>query len=101
MTSTQLSLVVVAGLAGVTYRQADYWCRKGFIVAPSLGSGNHRELSSDEAAVLHTMARLVAAGLAPDAAARVARQGDGRGRYELADGVHITLVPPILKGPSV
>ncbi|WP_432856918.1 MerR family transcriptional regulator [Amycolatopsis sp. CA-161197] len=96
-----MSLTVVAGLAGISYRQADYWCRKGFIHVPSKGSGIHRQVGPDEAAVLRTMARLVAAGLAPDAAARVARRGDGRGRYELADGVHITLVPQIQKGPSV
>jgi DNA-binding transcriptional MerR regulator len=83
---------------GVTYRQADYWVRRGWILAPQPGSGYHRRISPSEADALRTLARLVIAGLTAETAARLARETNGRGRHELTDGVHIVLTAPVQKG---
>lgn len=94
-------LVDIVEQVGITYRQADHWVRRGFIrtTPPNPGSGRPRRIAESEIAALTTMARLVHAGLTPEIAARLAREGNGRGRYELADGVHIVLTAPVQKGP--
>ncbi len=95
------SLVDVAAQAGITYRQADHWCRRGFVRTTPIdgGSGRPRHLEPAEQTVLHTMARLVHAGLTPETAGRLAREGH-RGRYQLADGIHIDLTAPVQKGQT-
>lgn len=96
MTTVELPLFMdVVAEVGISYRQADYYVRRGWVLAPSPGSGYHRRLAPKEAAVLRTLARLVIAGLTPETAARLARETNGRGRHELADGVHIDLTSPI------
>lgn len=56
-----------AALAGVSYRQIDYWCRTGAIPTQSRGpgSGNHRRWTADEiwiARVLGVLSNLGATG---------------------------------------
>lgn len=74
----------IARSVGVTYRQLDYWIRKGFLHARSFdwkdnphdegGSGFRRELKEGEMAVLELMVRLMKAGLEVNTAASVARR---------------------------
>jgi hypothetical protein len=77
--------------AGPTYRQLDWWTRKGYlkVVNDGCGSGYARQWSATERAAAATMARLVAAGLTVQAAHRVARSPGST--CELAPGVHITV----------
>lgn len=78
--------------AGCTRRQADHWTRKGWVRAerraPGRGSGYPRTYPPAEVWVAATMARLVAAGLTPEAAHRVAR-----GRDVLAPGIRVEVRP--------
>lgn len=60
--------------ADVSYRQLDYWIRKGYIRGALPGTGFQRDLNGREVDVLMAMADLVRAGFRPDAAAEVARQ---------------------------
>lgn len=73
---------------GISYRQLDHWIRLGLLKPLHLGggSGNAREWTRAELNVARTMGRLVAAGLKPEPASRVARSG---GRCEVAPGVVI------------
>lgn len=81
---------VLADTPTITYRQLDFWCSKGWLRPDQRGgSGYARTFSGDEARVARTMARLVAAGLKPDAAHRVAR-----GEQELAPGIVVLVDPP-------
>jgi DNA-binding transcriptional MerR regulator len=73
---------------GITYRQCDHWVRLGLLKPLHLGgSGSPREWTHAELEVARTMGRLVAAGMKPEPASRVARS-PGR-RCEIADGVWI------------
>ena len=62
-------------LAGITYRQLDYWTSKGYLHADANnpGSGNHRNFDGDEVSVAWLMAQFVRAGMRPHAAADLAR----------------------------
>ena len=61
---------------GVTYRQFDWWCTKGYI--PDLGddqnpgNGVSRHLRPSQIRHLRTMARLVNAGVRPEEASAIA-----------------------------
>jgi hypothetical protein len=61
---------------GVTYRQLDYWCRRGYLnpVTPG-GSGKWRQWPEGEREVARRMAVLVKSGYKAGAAARLARLG--------------------------
>lgn len=66
---------------GVTYRQLDYWAKRGFLRPgrenpdkPS-GTGNFRDWPAEELRVAEDIGRLRRAGLALPAAERKARQG--------------------------
>jgi hypothetical protein len=73
--------------AGITYRQLDYWCRQGYLQPEHLGgSGVFRQWSKAEVRVVHTMGRLVTAGLLPPVAAKVAR-----GEREIAPGIRVVI----------
>ena len=55
--------------AGVTYRQFDHWCSKGYIKgADKPGTGNPREITTEEEEVLHLAARLIDFGFRVDKA---------------------------------
>jgi len=61
---------------GVTYRQLDHWCRRGYLHPANghPGSGNRRTWTDSELAVAHRMAQHVRNGMYPRAAAQLARQ---------------------------
>ena len=63
--------------AGISYRQLDYWTRRGFLCPEQTepGSGRSRRWSLAELDVAERMAALVSAGLTPEAAVRAARRG--------------------------
>lgn len=63
-----------ADLADVSYRQLDYWIRKGYIRGSLPGSGHQRNLNGHEVDVLMHLAALVKAGIRVDVAAQVARE---------------------------
>jgi hypothetical protein len=71
LTMTGTSLVEAARRAGITYRQADYWCRCGYVPGVDLhgGSGNARAITTSQARHLGRLARLVQAGIKVDVAA--------------------------------
>jgi DNA-binding transcriptional MerR regulator len=59
---------------GVTYRQLDFWSRKGYIKSGTSGSGIARSFSSVEKDIVRLMGRLVRAGFQPRVAAEYARE---------------------------
>lgn len=62
---------------GTSYRQLDYWIRKGYIhTVPNerAGSGYSRQLSEDEIQVARYMIRLINAGFVVSTAALIARR---------------------------
>lgn len=73
---------------GITYRQLDHWIRLGHLKPLHVGgSGSNREWTRAELDVARTMGRLVAAGMKPGPASRIARS-PGR-RCEIAPGIFI------------
>jgi len=60
---------------GATPRQLDFWIRMGYLLPdqPAPGSGRSREWPESEIQVAQLMARLVAGGFVPAAAAEHAR----------------------------
>lgn len=66
----------VSPIEGATYRQVDFWVRRGYLRPDDAqpGSGYARQWSDEELAVGARMARLVAAGLTPAVASKVARE---------------------------
>lgn len=95
MTETaEAAATVILGLhntereLGITYRQCDHWTRLGLLKPLHVGgSGNAREWTRAELDVARVMGRLVAAGLKPEPASRVARS-PGR-RCEITPGIWI------------
>ena len=73
-----------------SYRQRAYWVRRGLLrpVEPRPGSGNTRQWSEEERQTAQIMARLVDAGLTPQAASKVAH-----GQLLLAPGVWVVVNP--------
>ena len=67
--------------AGITYRQLDWWTRRGYLKPDHdwegrhSGTGTPREWMQEECRVAMAMGRLVQAGLRVDVAHRVARSG--------------------------
>jgi hypothetical protein len=105
MTEPMYRQPVVAELAGVSYKQLDYWVRCDWLhptnnnlgrhgSAP--GSGYSRLWPASEVDVARIMGLLVRAGLAVHVAGDVARVCVERGdeRVELAGGVVLILPPP-------
>ncbi len=64
------NLVDVCDDLGISYRQADYWIRKGYLQVRTAGrgSGTRVDLSWSEEAALTAIAQLVKAGLTVEAA---------------------------------
>ena len=65
----------VRDIPGITYRQFDYWCSRGYVrfARENEGSGHVRALTESELRVIALMVQLVAIGLLPQAAEPVAR----------------------------
>lgn len=79
---------------GMTYRQIEYWCRKGYLLVESTGSGVAREWPAREVRVARLMHQLTGAGLTASVAADLARRTtDHREgitcRYEVKPGVWV------------
>lgn len=60
----------VAEHAGITFRQLDYWTRRGYVTAeqPGRGSGTQRRFTPEQADRVALLAALVHAGLTLDTA---------------------------------
>jgi hypothetical protein len=70
----RLTTVELADHAGITYRQLNYWCRKGWLdPIGGQGTGNKAAWPLSEAFVAVRMATLVNIGMSPAMAARMAR----------------------------
>lgn len=66
----------VCELAGISYRQLDYWTRLGYLHPDHRGgTGYDRAWSETETVKVHAMAAMVRAGLTPAAAARYVARG--------------------------
>lgn len=79
---------------GITYRQIEYWCRKGYLRVESTGSGVSREWPREEIRVARLMGTLTAAGMGTAAAADIARRAAQHAegtvcRFEIRPGVWI------------
>lgn len=75
-----------AKAAGVTYRQLDYWTRRGYLAARprrGIGSGYNREYLPSEIRIAAWMGMLTASGMVPSGAAEVARDLESTGRASL------------------
>ena len=69
-----MATVRSSDVEGPTYRQLDHWVRQGYLRPEGkTGTGNRRSWSTRERRVALIMSRLVAAGLTPQLAVRVAR----------------------------
>jgi hypothetical protein len=76
MSELLISTRELCDLAGVTYRQADYWTRQGYLViaGPPAGSGNPRRYTLVEVRVADALRQVVGAGCrAPHAVAETIR----------------------------
>jgi hypothetical protein len=73
--------VTAAAFADViTYRMLDYWTHAGYLqpAHAGLGPGHSRLWPEAEVGVARAIRRLTDAGVAPDTAAAIAREGPGR-----------------------
>lgn len=81
---------VLAEIPDLTYRRLDHWCSKGWLRPDHRGgTGYARTFTGDEVQVARIMVRLIAAGLTPSAAARIAR-----GETEIAPGIRVLVDQP-------
>lgn len=73
-------------LTGISYRQLDWWCTKGYLKPEqeSTGPGSRRTFGADEVAVACRMVQMVESGVTPKLAAVAARATSVR----LADDVY-------------
>lgn len=76
-----MNTIDAARAAGISYRQLDYWITSGYVrlADANPGSGVQRELPSSQVAILVRMADLVRGGVAPEAAAKLARDLRSKG----------------------
>lgn len=70
-----------------TTRQLAHWVDQGYLNATRRGSGNEWQWAPGEARIAQRMARLVAVGFVPAAAAEHARLGEGR--HDLGHGITV------------
>jgi len=92
---------ILAAPGGPSYRMIEYWVNKGYLRPEWAGNEGDRAMWSwppEEQRVAIAMGRLVAVGLRPHLAERVARHPTG-GPVVLAPGVIISLFP--LPGTAV
>jgi DNA-binding transcriptional MerR regulator len=79
---------------GLTYRQLDFWVRKGYLSAATPGSGKRRTWSDDELAIAAHMVRLISCGFTVARAAEIARGRSPHGActfLTLGDGIHLLI----------
>jgi DNA-binding transcriptional MerR regulator len=77
--------------ASVTYRQLDYWSRRGFIPNTAKGSGVPRHFTEADVGYITQFSRLVHAGLSHDKADEILKLGLLKdGMVRLTD--HVVLV---------
>lgn len=101
MSTRQMPAAFVDADLGATYRQLDYWIRKGYLRPDGAGSGqgSKRTWPRSEAQIARLMARLTAAGMEPIAAASAARRlapllEHGQPvKLELVAGVYVEVQP--------
>lgn len=89
---------------GATYRQLDYWARRGWLTSDNPGSGHARRWTPRDRAVAHLMVRLGETGLRTDVAARVAADAADHGiaSYSSEWGVTIMWRPmPVDQTPPI
>lgn len=83
-------VVEIVHRLGGSYRQLDFWVRRGYLRVPQHrpGSGYPRVWEPAEVAIAAAMLRLVAAGFTVASAARIAREGEPTraARVRLAPG---------------
>ncbi|HEY6003879.1 MAG TPA: MerR family transcriptional regulator [Anaeromyxobacter sp.] len=73
MTSTGFSSKIVLELAGITYRQLDYWARTGLVrssIRQAAGRGSRRVYSFEDLVAFRVVARLLGAGASLQAVRR-------------------------------
>lgn len=72
---TGIPATVLADEAGLSYRQLDYWTRRGYLkpVEDNPGSGRERHFTAWETGVARRMGGLVEAGLTVETASAIAR----------------------------
>jgi hypothetical protein len=92
---------LLARCPGLTYRQLHHWCANGYLRPTNngAGSGRVRRFNADEVRVVEMMSRLVAVGMLPRAASRVAWAAlagtpDEPVGVEIAPGVVIVVGAP-------
>lgn len=100
-TPAGLSAVEVCAMAEITYRNLDYWVRRGYIDLdpdhvglPTPGSGVPRRFTPREAKRFTVLALLVRAGLRVDVAADTLRRLEASSfarPVDLADAVQISI----------
>lgn len=80
----------VLAAAGISYRQLDHWCRRGFArpINDDPGYGHSRVFSRGELSTLTRMGRLVAAGVRPEVAHAIAR-GDADAAAQLLTAIEM------------
>ena len=86
----------VADRIGATYRQLDYWIRRGYVEGMDAfacpGTGYNRTWQAQSLASAERLARLVRAGFVTEVAASLAAEGDGT--HDVAPGVTVTIGAP-------
>lgn len=94
--SAALTTPALVLLAGISYRQADFWTRAGLLVprVPAAGSGSKRLYDPAEARIAWFMGIYTRLGLAPAQAAYAARNGGWLDRQRTA---RVTLTPEALR----
>lgn len=90
------SSVEVVRMTGVTYRQLDHWCRKGYVSEAQeqmLGSGRQRVFRWREYVRIRRIAALVSAGMAVASAVAIVNvfEAEDRREFDLSEGVTLAL----------
>jgi hypothetical protein len=92
--SHAISAVDAFGLAGITYRQLDYWARRGWVppsIEPGTGRRGRRLYSPDD------VVRLAALGHLGRSGADIAQLGPKIGALELPAGDYLVILGPGLR----
>jgi DNA-binding transcriptional MerR regulator len=88
-----VSSTELARMAGISYRQLDYWSRRGFISTKHPGYGHQRQWDDSEADRTLMLARLVRAGFELEWASRHVTCLLANGRAHVAPGMTLAAWP--------